>query len=55
MLLLTQTKIVEVYNKEMVTDESVQLKVTTQFSGFVEKPLKEPRSVIFDKVFIVKD
>lgn len=39
---------------QMVLDEPVQLKITTQYSGNVKKPLKEPRSITFNKVFIVK-
>ncbi|MDR1369123.1 MAG: DUF4469 domain-containing protein [Dysgonamonadaceae bacterium] len=36
---------------QMVTDEEVQLKITTQYSG--TKPLKTPHSITFSKVFTV--
>ncbi|MDR1337318.1 MAG: DUF4469 domain-containing protein [Tannerella sp.] len=39
---------------QMVADESVKLKITTQFSKNFRKPLKDPRSVVFEKTLTVK-
>jgi hypothetical protein len=40
---------------QMVSGESVQLKITTQYGRHGSGLLKTPRSVVFDKVFTVKD
>jgi hypothetical protein len=40
---------------QMVTNEPVQLKITTQYAGNANKLLKEPRSVIFDTIFTVEE
>jgi hypothetical protein len=39
---------------QMVVNEPIQLKITTQYSGNTVRNLKDPRSVVFEKIFTVK-
>jgi hypothetical protein len=39
---------------QMTIDEPVRLKITTQYAGNSGKPLNNPRSTIFEKIFITK-
>jgi hypothetical protein len=53
-LVINNPKELLIVAPQMVINEEVQLKITTQYSGHSTTPLKEPRSVIFSKIFTVK-